>query len=312
MTPNWLSDDYQGPAIWRDVDTDTHVLICGLAGYSNGVRCFQITSSDRGIPETELTPEPTPLSAQQQATRYPPAMMPFLRDAHRQMLEVGSGIDPAIIAERGYRTVIEPAELYALGFKARQINTPGILIPTFTPDGHNSLWRYRPDKPRIDYHKNKPVKYEQPVGQALRLDIHPAALRMLASDPARPVVFVEGEKKADKVTSCGLPAVALPGVYGFKGSNVYGAVGVSTDFQYIDLRDRLAYIIFDSDAATNPDVSLAENILAEVLRRRGADVRIIRIPPGPNGAKQGADDFLVAGHSLTELLTLVADPGLLS
>jgi hypothetical protein len=35
-----------------------------------------------------------------------------------------------------------------------------------------------------------------------------------------------------------------------------------------------------------------------------ADVRVIYLPPGAAGRKQGVDDFLVAGHSVDDLLSL--------
>jgi hypothetical protein len=35
-----------------------------------------------------------------------------------------------------------------------------------------------------------------------------------------------------------------------------------------------------------------------------ADVRVIYLPPGEAGRKQGVDDFLAAGHSVDDLLDL--------
>ena len=60
----------------------------------------------------------------------------------------------------------------------------------------------------------------------------------------------------------------------------------------IDWNDRQVVIAYDSDAAMNENVMLAEAKLAEVLAGRGANVRVIRLP-SPGDEKVGLDDFLV-------------------
>src|SRR5437763_1340594 len=57
---------------------------------------------------------------------------------------------------------------------------------------------------------------------------------------------------------------------------------------------RRVYIAFDSDLTDKPDVRRAEWHLSEALRAAGADVRAVRLPPGPGGEKAGLDDFLLA------------------
>src|SRR5205085_10589883 len=58
---------------------------------------------------------------------------------------------------------------------------------------------------------------------------------------------------------------------------------------------RTLFVVFDSDAATNPNVRAAERALVAALTVAGAIVRVVRLPGGPDGRKQGLDDFLVAG-----------------
>ena len=53
-------------------------------------------------------------------------------------------------------------------------------------------------------------------------------------------------------------------------------------------------VVFDSDLAEKPEVGWAEWHLAETLRAAGAEVRAVRLPPGPGGVKVGVDDFLLA------------------
>jgi hypothetical protein len=65
------------------------------------------------------------------------------------------------------------------------------------------------------------------------------------------------------------------------------------DFDRVSWR-RPVSIIFDSDGHNNSMVRLAAFRLARELSHRGARVSILFIPPGSDGAKAGADDFLLA------------------
>ena len=91
---------------------------------------------------------------------------------------------------------------------------------------------------------------------------------------------------------------------GLQGPEPLGGTTILADFDFIHLKDRLAYLVFDSDSASNPHVMLALNRLSEHLKRKGAVVRIIKLPPGAGGEKVGADDYLVQGHSLKDLTGL--------
>lgn len=234
----------------------------------------------------------------------------YLSDAHKAMLSQHSGITPEVIAARGYFTATDANTLYGLGFSPKQCQSvPGLVIPIHTPDGGNGLYRYRPDKPRMVKRRNRlePLKYEQPKGAALRLDVNPI-IREVLSNPATPLCFVEGEKKADALISLGLPAVALPGVWGWMGRNTFGGNTISLDFKFIALQGRTVYVAFDSDAAEKPEISKAESQLSELLERKGADVWVIRLPKAASGSKQGVDDFIAAGHTLSDLLALAVAP----
>ena len=73
---------------------------------------------------------------------------------------------------------------------------------------------------------------------------------------------------------------------------------------------RNVHIVFDYDAKpeTRRKVDAARKRLARALRKAGAkEVYAVEIPPGPDGAKQGVDDFLVA-HGLEAFQVLVARP----
>ncbi|HML30516.1 MAG TPA: DUF3854 domain-containing protein, partial [Hyphomicrobium sp.] len=120
-------------------------------------------------------------------------------------------------------------------------------------------------------------------------------------DTSYPVVITEGEKKALALAACGVAAIGLGGVYNFLD-----------DGRFLEILERIRYanrpviILFDSDRADNPNVRVAEDRLSsELSLKRRANVFLVTLPAGPNGTKQGVDDFIVrhgpdALHKLVE------------
>jgi len=240
---------------------------------------------------------------------------------HLKMLRVDSGITNEVITARGYRTITNAQELAALGFAPSQCKSqqiPGLLLPLHTTDGGNGLYVYRPDNPRVFEDKrkhypdgtwpNRVIKYETPKGAGIRLDCPPPCRSKLA-DPRVPLWVTEGQKKADALASRDLCAVALLGVWNFKGTNEFGAVTFLADWDHIALGGRDVRIVFDSDVITKPDVRKALDRLIEHLHRKGAHVTAVYLPAGQHG-KQGVDDYLAAGHSVDDLEALVESPRL--
>jgi hypothetical protein len=87
------------------------------------------------------------------------------------------------------------------------------------------------------------------------------------------------------------------------------------DLGAIPWTGRAVTIAFDSDVADKQDVQWAEWHLAEVLRKSGANVSVVRLPSGPvpadgKPAKAGLDDYLVAHgpETFRELLKTAAPP----
>ena len=173
---------------------------------------------------------------------------------HRAMLEQESSITPEVIEARGYRTVETKAELETLGFGRAQRNVPGLLLPIYAPSGEISLYQFRPDEPRIK--DRKPVKYETPGGSRLALDVHPFAREKLV-DLSVPLFITEGIKKGDALVSRSLCAIALIGVWNWRGTNEYGGKTALPDWEYIALNDREVYIVFDSDVMLKQEVHAA-------------------------------------------------------
>jgi hypothetical protein len=233
------------------------------------------------------------------------------------MLRDGSAIAGTVIAARGYRTVTDTADLKALGFTPAQCRVPGLLLPLWTTDGRQPVCVYRPDNPRVrevkdrrepdGSHPCRVVKYELPCGVATRLDCPPPC-RPLLSDPAVPLWIAEGQKKADSLASHGLCAIALLGVWNWKGKNALHGTTFLNDWDYVALDGRDVIVAFDSDAGSNQDIRSARRRLVEHLQRRRAHVAALYLPPGPKGVKVGVDDYLAAGHTLDELMALVEAP----
>ncbi len=76
------------------------------------------------------------------------------------------------------------------------------------------------------------------------------------------------------------------------------------DWEAIALNDRQVYIVFDSDVMMKPQVHAALARLKTFLEARKAHVALVYLPAGPQAAKVGVDDYLVAGHGLDDLLAL--------
>jgi hypothetical protein len=173
------------------------------------------------------------------------------------MLEQESSIVPKVIEARGYRTVETKAELETLGFGRAQRKVPGLLLPIYTPGGEISLYQFRSDEPRIK--DRKPVKYETPGGSRMALDVHPFAREKLG-DPSVPLFVTEGIKKGDALVSRGLCAIALIGVWNWRGTNEHGGKTALPEWEGVALNDREVYIVFDSD------VMLKEEVYAALVR----------------------------------------------
>ncbi len=244
-----------------------------------------------------------------------PSTWPFAAEApaflqrHYDALRRGSGITDDVIRERGYRSILGKQELADLGFSPAQRRPPGLLLPVWTPDGQNPLYVYRPDLPRSDA-RGRPLKYEMPAGARVRLDVPPRC-RAALGDPSVPLWITEGIKKADALASVGLCAIALLGVWNFKGKNPVGGVALLADFDCLALNGRSVVIVYDSDVSRKPQVHAALDRLVEHLCRKGATVGVISLPDGQDKdgkpVKTGVDDYLLS-HTVADLEALAQDP----
>jgi hypothetical protein len=196
----------------------------------------------------------------------------------------------------------------------------GIIIPYYNPDGTLRTFRHgkttQPfarvrwldqDTAQTGFVKAKPLRYTQPKDTGPQVYFPPFLdWPSISRDVRSPVIITEGEAKGIVGAMHGFPVLALGGVYSFAGP---GGV-LLPDLEAIEWRQRHAYIVYDSDAATNPDVLAAEARLTHELQtKRGAHVHIVRLPMGENGEKLGLDDYIKAfGAGAFENLLTTAPP----
>jgi hypothetical protein len=237
-------------------------------------------------------------------TFYPNGEAHTLSDSHHRMLEQGSAIRADVIAESGARTIHRPRDLPEVFGRRQRSRAPGVLFVVHRPNGSES-WCFRPDKPDPD---SPGHKYEQPCkalgGAGNVLDMLPSQ-RHLIADTSVPVVFVEGTKKMLSLVSAAREAgVALLVVAVTACWNWMADGKPIPDLLDIPLEGRRATVMYDSDMLRKPEVQSGAKGLAEYLKGRGAEVYITYFEDAQDGSKVGADDFFVAGGTLSELRML--------
>lgn len=178
-------------------------------------------------------------------------------------------------------------------------DSQGLLPMTFRRKGQEEQFaRVRYTRLPVAPKGKKPQRYDQPKQSGVQAYFSPLLdWPGIFADTGEPIFFTEGEKKAGAAAALSYPVIGLGGVYNFKDKSE------GNEFLPILARipwaGRTAYIVYDSDYATNPDVRIAaDRLAAELSLKRGAIVKLVVIPPGPKGedgkpTKQGLDDFLV-------------------
>lgn len=218
------------------------------------------------------------------------------------------GITSVEAEAAGLFEVADASTIYE-DFKAQ----PALIIPYldvtgepmgFERDGEELAFaRIRYLAPGAAPRGKKALRYTQPADSGSRAYFPPGIeWERISQDPKEPVIITEGEIKAIVASNHVAACIGLGGVYNFTRDG-----GFLPELAAWRWDDREVYICFDSDAAENPNVMAAESRLVDELQiRRGAKCRLIRLPPGPEGEKQGLDDFLVA-HGSDAFLGFVAD-----
>lgn len=157
--------------------------------------------------------------------------------------------------------------------------------------------RHRLKHPIADPDKEgKTIKYLGPTGCSPHA-FFPCITDWAATahDVSTALILLEGEYKAFSATqNLGIPTIGLGGVNSYKTKRDFDDSPLLADLMRIKWANRTVYICFDSDVATNENVRLAQQRLAEVLYMQlKANVLIVTLPNSATGEKQGLDDFIV-------------------
>ena len=147
----------------------------------------------------------------------------------------------------------------------------------------------------------KPQRYAQEPGSINEVYLPPSInWANIATNIAETILITEGELKAAAACKMGLNCMALGGVNVWQSSK--REIPLLEPLPQINWHGRVVVIIFDSDAAINPNVAAAQVSLAKMLLKLGALPRIATLPPAADGSKQGLDDFIVSGGNMTNVL----------
>ena len=203
-----------------------------------------------------------------------------LDERHRAHLKLSWLTDETIDAS-GIKSA-SGEQLASLGFNPK--DGPAMVIPY----PHPSLVRHYRIRPDNDRAFEDSAKYRTRSGDTNALYI-PLNAWKVTDDPSAQLLVIEGEKKTLAALQAGYVAVGVPGVYGWRSDG-----GPIKDLDEFKWRERPVVISFDSDVWTNSDVQEALRRLARELEGREADVRVVLLPEGKDGAKVGVDDFLLA------------------
>lgn len=209
-----------------------------------------------------------------------------------------SGLDDETIRTAGAYSASGQSVTGVLGWQPKDAPWgEAILFPYLAEDGSDTGYvRVKPDFPRCNA-EGRAIKYESPQRKQNQAYFPPGFAAAFMS--AKVIVITEGEKKTLAAKQAGCCCIGLSGVWAFQQrrlrddrGKVFGARKLIRDLASLDWQDRVVVITFDSDVDGRPDLQMAEYRLAELLKAKGADVRVARIPRLAEG-KTGLDDFLV-------------------
>ena len=238
-----------------------------------------------------------------------------------------------------------PSEVKKLGFELKtaaqneKLGLPayaGFLIPYFDAKGKKTKFyrvRYVEEtrKGFAAMTDAKALRYAQP-GNTLNEVYMPPLMdwSALLADVTKPLVITEGELKAAVACAAKLPTVGLGGVWNFRAASHLQPRLAFFDTTRWD--GRVVYVLYDSDAGSNPQVMKAEQALCDMLTKLGALPHIVRLPALSPPHKTGLDDFIISEgvsavlhllknaeeygrsavlHKLNTLVAYVRDPGII-
>lgn len=220
-------------------------------------------------------------------------------DAQMRELVEGSGISHAVVRAAGLYTESDLDSLRRITKTARDTWTdahvPALVFPyRDEPGGDVVSWTVKPRVP-IRLKSGHTPKYVRTSGVGIHI-YHPPSLQgggALAR--LTEVLVTEGEKKTLSAETAGFPCLGLGGVDMWIAKG--GSKKLHPTLEPLASAGVALFITFDSDRDKNLDVRRAEKALARAYAKAGGKAYVVRLPHGPDGKKQGLDDFLVAHGS---------------
>lgn len=210
-----------------------------------------------------------------------------------------SGLSPRQISA----TTVEASDMAAMGFAPH----PALKIVYLHPLTKEPL-RPRPGWPDFVRYRylvdvpngtgKRPIRYTQPANTGVCAFFPHTVDWQKVFDSDTTIYITEGELKAAKAATIGLPCIGLGGVWNFLGNAT--ATGFLPELREINWVRRKVVIIYDSDARTKADVCKAINALASHLEMRGAIPYTLILPELQAGSKTGLDDYLITHPNPTE------------
>ncbi|MHC5746511.1 MAG: plasmid replication protein, CyRepA1 family [Nostoc sp.] len=199
--------------------------------------------------------------------------------------------------------------------------------------------RIKPNFPRIDWQKGKPVKYESPPKTPNRVTYFDVAnpiwdkvakrylikryhsllaLRLLdqlnplifwewvKQHPEIPIILCEGEKKAACLLSLGFVAIALPGIWNGRVGKQDFDERLHPDLVPMAQAGRKFIILFDYETSSKTRWSVYQATVrtAKAIEAVGCECEVALLP----GPEKGVDDFVVSrSEDANALLTAIID-----
>ena len=257
------------------------------------------------LPSSPSSPDPgAALQTEQQSQEATPALPPpiqaaatdqevlmappftGLAEAHRRYLEERSLTSDTITISGFYSA--RPGDLPRLAGRTVPDATSGLVIPYPSAPDFTRV-RFFPPILQAD---GKFQKFGQPQGTGVRAYIS-HQVQSVIHDSSVPLAITEGEIKALAVTQAGRPCIGLGGVWNFRCKDLPRDEMIQ-DLEEIAWKERIVYIVPDSDAWNKKQVLLAVFSLARLIEDRGAKVKVVKLPVLAGSEKTGADDYLAA------------------
>jgi archaellum biogenesis ATPase FlaH len=254
--------------------------------------------------------------------KFPPSLSPKHEEELRKR-----AISKEFALASGVRTAADN-ELRELNFQAslaheeRSKGMQGLCFEYCDLSRNPLSYRIKPDQSFSL--SGKRAKYLSRAGDKVHAYFPHTTTSEMAANPKVNLVITEGEFKTLSIAENIVPiagratcAVGLQGVNGGwhrdkimvtlptgeKEARKEGAPHLIDDLEAVEWKKRTVYICFDSDVGGKANAAEfklnkragawgAEYTLAQLLRAKGAEVRIVILPPRIDGTKYGVDDYI--------------------